>query len=313
MNVLSATVGQMMVLFSLILMGYVVAKVKVVPENSATVLSKLENNLFVPALVLGTFVENFTVEKLSTAWKLFLISFVICIVMMFLAIVVAKCCSKDQYIRNIYTYGLAFSNFGFMGNAVVSAVFPEIFLEYLIFTMPLWTMIYMWGVPCLLIPSEEGKQTIKTRLKSFANPMFAAMVIGVLIGLSGIKLPGFLSTAVSVTGSCMSPIAMMLTGITIANMDVKKVLSIKSIYVVSIIRLLAFPLIFIGVFKLVPMSQNIVVCTICSLAMPLGLSTLVIPGGYGKDTSVAAGMAVVSHLLSAITIPVIFYIMMSWL
>ena len=313
MSVLSATVGQMMVLFSLILMGYVVAKMKVVPENSATVLSKLENNLVVPALVLGTFVENFTVEKLSTAWKLFLVSFVICIVMMFLAIVVAKCCSKDQYIRNIYTYGLAFSNFGFMGNAVVSAVFPDIFLEYLIFTMPLWTMIYMWGVPCLLIPSEEGKQTIKSRLKSFANPMFAAMIIGVVIGLSGIQLPNFLATAVNVTGSCMSPIAMMLTGITIANMDVKKVLSIKSIYVVSIIRLLVFPLIFIGVFKLVPMSQNIVVCTICSLAMPLGLSTLVIPGGYGKDTSVAAGMAVVSHLLSAITIPVIFYIMMSWL
>lgn len=313
MSVLSATVGQMMVLFSLILMGYVVAKMKVVPENSATVLSKLENNLFVPALVLGTFVENFTVEKLSTAWKLFLVSFVICIVMMFLAILVAKCCSKDQYIRNIYTYGLAFSNFGFMGNAVVSAVFPDIFLEYLIFTMPLWTMIYMWGVPCLLIPSEEGKQTIKSRLKSFANPMFAAMIIGVVIGLSGIQLPNFLATAVNVTGSCMSPIAMMLTGITIANMDVKKVLSIKSIYVVSIIRLLVFPLIFIGVFKLVPMSQNIVVCTICSLAMPLGLSTLVIPGGYGKDTSVAAGMAVVSHLLSAITIPVIFYIMMSWL
>lgn len=302
-----------MVLFSLILMGYVVAKVKVVPENSATVLSKLENNLFVPALVLGTFVENFTLEKLSTAWKLFLISFLICIVMMFFAIVVAKCCSKDQYIRNIYTYGLAFSNFGFMGNAVVSAVFPEIFLEYLIFTMPLWTMIYMWGVPCLLIPSEEGKQTMKSRLKSFANPMFAAMVIGVVIGLCGIKLPSFLSTAVSVTGSCMSPIAMMLTGITIANMDVKKVLSIKSIYVVSLIRLLVFPLIFVGIFKLLPMSQNIVVCTICSLAMPLGLSTLVIPGGYGKDTSVAAGMAVVSHLLSAVTIPVIFYIMMSWL
>ena len=311
MSVLSATVGQMLVLFSLILMGYVVAKVKVVPENSATVLSKLENNLFVPALVLGTFVENFTVEKLSTAWKLFLISFVICIVMMFLAIAVAKWCSKDQYIRNIYTYGLAFSNFGFMGNAVVSAVFPEIFLEYLIFTMPLWTMIYMWGVPCLLIPSEEGKQTIKTRLKSFANPMFAAMIIGVVIGLCGIKLPSFLSTAVNVAGDCMSPIAMMLTGITVASMDVKKVLSIKSIYVVSIIRLLVFPLIFIGIFKFVPMSQNIVVCTICSLAMPLGLSTLVIPGGYGKDTSVAAGMAIVSHLLSAVTIPVVFYVMMS--
>lgn len=204
MTVLTATVEQMIVLFSLILMGYIVAKVKVVPINSAIVLSKLENNLFIPALVLGTFVENFTL---------------------------------------IYTYGLAFSDFGFIGNAVVSAVFPEIFLEYLIFTMPLWTMIYLWGVPYLLIPFKEEKLTIKTRLKSFANPMFIAMVLGIVIGLCGLKWPGFLSTAVSVTGSCMSPIAMLLIGITIANMDVKKILSIKSIYVVSIIRLFVFPLI----------------------------------------------------------------------
>ena len=313
MDVLQATIGQMLVLFSYILMGYVVAKVKAVPENSATVLSKLENNLFVPALVLGTFVKNLTVEKLSSAWKLFLISFIICFVMMLLAVLISKCCSKDQYIRNIYTYGLAFSNFGFMGNAVVSAVFPDMFLDYLIFTMPLWTMIYLWGVPCLLIPSEEGKQTIKSRLKSFANPMFAAMIIGVIIGLGGIKLPAFVTEVVTVTGSCMSPIAMMLTGITVANMDVKKVLSKKSIYVVSVVRLLAFPLIFIALFKFIPMAQNIVVCTICSLAMPLGLSTLVIPGGYGKDTSVAAGMAIVSHLLSAVTIPIIFYLMMNFI
>ena len=85
----------------------------------------------------------------------------------------------------------------------------------------------------------------------------------------------------------------------------------KSIYAVSFVRLIILPLILIGVFKLIPMSQTIMVCTICSLAMPLGLSTIVVPGGYGRDTSVAAGMAIVSHLLSAITIPIIFYIMMN--
>lgn len=311
MGVLQATIGQMLVLFILILMGYVVAKIGAVPKNSAMVLSRLENNLFVPTLVLGTFVGNFTMEKLGTAWKLFLVSFVISFVMILLAAGVARYCSKDQYIRNIYTYGLAFSNFGFMGNAVVSAVFPEIFLEYLIFTMPLWTMIYLWGVPCLLIPSEEGKQTIKGRLKSFLNPMFAAMVLGIVIGLCGIRLPAFLKTVIDVTGNCMSPVAMLLTGITVANMNVKKVLSIKSIYVVSIVRLIVFPVIFIGLFTVLPVEHNLMVCTICSVAMPLGLSTLVIPGGYGKDTSVAAGMALVSHLLSAVTIPFVFYLMMN--
>ena len=309
MQLLMTSLGQMTVLFLLILIGFLLAKLKAIPENTSMALSKLENNLFVPALVLGTFVSNFTVEKLGTAWRLFLTSFVICFIMMFLAILVAKCCSKDQYIRNIYAYGLAFSNFGFMGNAVVSAVFPDMFVDYLIFTMPLWTMVYMWGVPCLLIPHDDEKQSIVGRLKAFANPMFAALILGMIIGLAGITLPKPIMSVMTSAGNCMSPIAMLLTGITVANMDFKKVLSMKSIYAVTFVRLIIFPLIFIGVFKFVPMSQTIMVCTICSLAMPLGLSTIVVPGGYGKDTSVAAGMAIVSHALSAITIPIIFYIM----
>ena len=311
MQVFQATTGQMLVLFSYILLGYVLAKLKAIPDNSATVLSKLENNLFVPALVLGTFMGNFRIEKLSAAWQLFAISFLICFVMMLLATVVSRGCSKDAYIRKIYTYGLAFSNFGFMGNAVVNAVFPEMFLDYLIFTMPLWTMIYMWGVPCLLIPAEEGRQTLKSRLKSFANPMFAAMIIGMVIGLCNVQLPAFMTEVVTVTGNCMSPVAMILIGVTIAKMDIKKVLAIKSIYVVSLVRLILFPMLFIGLFFLVSLPENIVVCAICSLAMPLGLSTIVVPGGYGKDTSVAAGMTLVSHLLSAITIPCVFYLLMN--
>ena len=107
----------------------------------------------------------------------------------------------------------------------------------------------------------------------------------------------------------MSPIAMLLTGITVAKMDMKKVLSQTSIYIVSLIRLIVFPLLAIGLFYFIPTQRNLVICTVCSLAMPLGLNTIVVPRGYGKDTSVAAGMALVSHLLSAATIPMIFYLM----
>ena len=310
MQVLSATVGQMMVLFTLIIIGYILARLKAVPDNTATVLSKLENNLFVPALVLGTFIKNFTVDKIGSAGNLFVVSFIICIVMMAVSMLVSRICSKDPYIRKIYTYGLAFSNFGFMGNAVVSAVFPEYFVDYLIFTMPLWTMIYLWGVPCLLIPQEEGSQSLRSRLKAFCNPMFACLLVGKGFGLLGLKMPTFVQTVVDVAGNCMSPVAMLLTGVTVANMDLKKVLSIRSIYVVSLIRLIVFPLAFIGLFCLVPMEENVVMCTICSLAMPLGLSTIVIPKSYGSDVSVAAGMTIVSHLLSVLTIPVIFYLLM---
>jgi predicted permease len=66
------------------------------------------------------------------------------------------------------------------------------------------------------------------------------------------------------------------------------------------------PLILIGISLFVEFPQTTFICALCSLAMPLGLNTIVIPSAYGKDTSVGARMAIISHLLSVITIPVIF-------
>ena len=219
---------------------------------------------------------------------------------------ISKCIGKDTYTRNIYTYGLAFSNFGFMGNAVVSALFPDIFFEYLLFTLPLWTMIYLWGVPSLLIADSEKKQSLKEKLKAFVNPMFVSMIIGMIIGICGIVLPQWIKSVVSVSGDCMSPIAMLLTGVTVSSINIRKTFTNIRIYIVSLIRLVILPLCFIVISVFVPFSKTIFICALCSLAMPLGLNTIVIPSAYGKDTSIAAGMTVVSHLLSCITIPLIF-------
>ena len=67
------------------------------------------------------------------------------------------------------------------------------------------------------------------------------------------------------------------------------------------------PVLFIVVASFLKIPDTTYICALCSLAMPLGLNTIVIPSALGKDTTVAAGMAVISHLLSIITIPLIFF------
>ncbi|MBQ3058620.1 MAG: AEC family transporter [Clostridia bacterium] len=307
MQLFLATLNQMAFLFTFIIIGYILSKLKVVQDNSEAVLSRLENYVFIPALVLGTFINNFTTEKLSTSWKLILGCFTLEAVVIVVSIAAVKLISKDKYIQNIYLYGLCFSNFSFMGNAVVSTLFPDIFLEYIVFTLVLWTLIYIWGAPSLLIGGSETKG-IKDRLKSFLNPMFICMIIGMLIGILKIPMPDFVDTAITATSGCMSPVAMLLTGMTIAKIDIKKVLKVKSIYVVSFLRLIVYPLLFIGFLMLVPMNKTFAICAVASLAMPLGLNTIVIPAAYGKDTTTASGMALISHVLAIITIPVIFLI-----
>lgn len=312
MAIFGTTLNQMAFLFSFILLGYILSKWNLVPDNAQTTLSKLENYLFIPALVLGTFIDNFTVATLSTAWKLLLSSLILAGVMIVISAGAVRLCSKDKYEQNIFLYGLVFSNFGFMGNAIVSALFPEVFLEYIIFTLVLWTLIYLWGAPVLLIGDNEKNAKLSQRLKSFLNPMFICMLVGMAIGLLNIQLPAFIGSAVSAASSCMSPVAMLLTGMTLAKYDLGKILRIKSVYLVTFFRLIAYPALFLGIGLLAKLTdlfafdETFYICALCTLAMPLGLNTIVIPSAYGKDTTIASGMALVSHLLGCITIPIIF-------
>ena len=308
MTVFLSTLNQMAFLMLLISIGFLLLRCKVISADASALLSKLENNVFIPALVLSTFMGNFTVEKMSVAWQFVLCGLVVILITIPIAILFARITSKDNYIRKIYTYGLSFSNFGFMGNAVVKALFPDVFMEYLIFVLPFWFFIYIWGVPSLLISAENSNEKFVSKLKNLINPMFIAMFAGMIIGLLNIKMPSFIDSAVTTLGDCMSPIAMLLTGITIAKIDLRKTFKNFSVYIVSVIRLLIIPLASVGILALLSLSYELALCTVCSLAMPLGLNTIVVPSAYGKDTSVAAGMALISHILSCLTIPLVFMI-----
>jgi predicted permease len=309
----------MFFLFAFLFLGYLLTKIGYLPRGTEKALSRLENALFVPALMLHTFATSFTADNLRTAWKLFLLSFAIILVAFPLGLLLSRLCSRDGYLKKIYAYGLTFANFGFMGTAVVQAVFPDLFLSYLIYIMPLYITIYSIGVPLLLMPSD-GERSVKGTLKNFLNPMFVCMLIGAVIGLVGIPVhPQILST-VKAAGDCMSPVAMILTGVTIAECDLFKVLKQKGIYIATALRLVAIPTVLIAVLFVAKTVFSLegsaffataATCAVAAAGMPLGLNTVVIPGAYGKDTSVAAGMALISHLCSALTIPILFSVM-SW-
>ena len=327
MDLFSPVLNQMVYLFGFIIIGYVLYKLKAVPENAMTTLSKLESTLFIPCLVLGTFINGFTAEKLRISGTLFLLSTAMLFIMIPVAMLISRLVYRgDEYLQKIATYGLTFANFGYMGNAVMSAVFPDIFAEYQIFVMPLWIGIYTWAVPALLISdgrsataaSEKRRPSprdIAKRLKPLLNPMFIAMLIGMALGLSGLGryIPKSVMSIITVSGDCMSPVAMLLTGMTVAASDLRMLLSKPRTYVLSAIRLIAIPLLFVLIFSVLPkgdiFSDTFFACAVCALAMPLGLNTIVVPKGYGKDTTDAAGMALISHTLSIATIPLIFLLL----
>lgn len=116
----------MLVMFLCMIVGFLANKLKLAPDNTATVLSKLENYFFVPALIINTFMKYCTVSSVTEQYKLILY----CLAALVIALAVALPLSKvfsggDSYKRNIYKYALAFGNFSFMGNAIVPAIMGD--------------------------------------------------------------------------------------------------------------------------------------------------------------------------------------------
>ena len=309
-----ATLSPMLVMFMCMVIGFVANKTHIVPKNTATVASKLENYIFVPALIISTFMNYCTVASLKQQYKLVFYSL--------LALAVALCIAlplsylfqkKDYYMRNIYRYALVFGNFSFMGNAIVPAILSvwnsDILYLYMLYTLPLNVAVYTWGI-MILIPKD--KKAGNSAFGNLINPVFISIIVGAALGLSGAKqyIPGFLITTIDYCKGCMAPMAMILTGFVIGGYNLKSLATNKKVYVASFLRLIILPSLFIGLLMLIKAPDIAIILTFFAFATPLGMNTVVFPAAYGGETSTGASMAVISHTLCIITIPVLFSLLM---
>lgn len=303
-----ATLSPMLVMFLCMSLGFMARKKKLLPENGAEVLSKLENSFFVPALIIHTFRQYCTVSSLSAQYPLILYCLGVLALGILLAVPLSRLFEKEAYRRNIYLYALCFANFSFMGNAIVPAILgPEALYRYMLYILLLNIAVYTWGVT-ILIPKGEKKQSF---FKALLNPIFLSLLLGAALGLSALPLPKFLSSTIESCAACMGPLAMILTGFVIGGYDFWSLLKNKKVYIATLLRLLVLPAVFIGILRLLQADTEVLILTLFAFGTPLGLNTVVFPAAYGGDTSLGASMAMVSHTLCVLTIPLLYALLLS--
>lgn len=147
------------------------------------------------------------------------------------------------------------------------------------------------------------------------TPPIVSLMIGLVAGPLGVKayLPNFFLDVLSNASSCMGPVAMLLAGFVIGGFEFKSLLLDKKVYAAAILRLIAIPAIIILILKMLGTSEEIITYALICFGSPLGLNTIVYPGSYGGETKTGASMVMLSHLLSIITIPVMYLVFIAWM
>ena len=85
----------------------------------------------------------------------------------------------------------------------------------------------------------------------------------------------------------------------------------KKVYVATFLRLIVLPVFFIGFLMILGADPKTLTLALFAFGTPLGLNTVVFPAAYGGDTSTGASMAMISHTLCIITIPLLYVILTS--
>jgi predicted permease len=306
-EVFLATLSPMLVIFLCLFIGFVLRKGKILPSDTDKSLSKLETYLLCPALSLSVFSKYCTVENLKNNYQLVLYASLVLAVAIAIAILLSRVFQpSDLYKRNIYKYALAFANWGFMGNAIVPMILggTEHLFYYQLFTLPISFATYLWGVN-ILTPKEYRKGSAARNL--FNAPMLGVL-LGMLLGLTGLgnQMPAFFTTTVDSLSACMGPLAMVLTGFVIGGYAFKDLLLDKKVYAATALRLIVLPSVFIALLLLLGASSYVLVLALFAYGTPLGMNTVVFPAAYGGETKTGASMAMISHTLSIVTIPLLY-------
>ena len=317
MDVFFLTLRQMLMMFFLILAGIVLRKKSLLPDNAHITMSKLETFVFVPALSLFNQITKCNVQTFAENSALMLYGLALILCAMALSAPLSRLFIRKAnqspdlaYQRSVYQYALTFSNFGFMGNFIILGVFGnDVFYQYSLFTFFISILCNSWGL-YLLIPKDQNASVWKNLKKGLTAPPFLAVLLGMTIGLLDLKqyVPDFMMTAFENAGKCQGPVAMVLAGFVIGGYNFKEMFTNKKVYAASFLRLIVIPAIVVLALKIIGAADIVIVLALIAFCTPLGLNTIVYPAAYGGDTKTGAAMTMVSHLLSVVTIPLMYLI-----
>ena len=288
--------SQLFLLYIFILLGYFLGKGKKELNAHTGMLSFLAVNVFLPTKVFRSFSTYCTVSYISENGKLLLISLALLLVLHFAGMLVAKMFRSSSEDKGIYEYTVTISNYAYLGYALVEGVFGSMALTNMIlFCLPFSLYTYTIGYVKL-----TGS---KVSFKRLLNPVTMASLLGILVGVTGLRMPDMVGNVLGAASACLGPVTMLLTGLTLSEYTLKRMLADGKVYLLTAVRLVILPLLVFTAFKCLRLESYMAPALIMA-AMPSGLNTIIFPKNMGRSPELGAKMALISHVLSCITIPV---------
>ena len=299
MEIVTVLLKQVLIMYILIFIGYYAYKRKLISDQGSKDLGKILLNIAIPVVVISNFCVERTPEKVTEL----LSSAVISLICMAVSIVTAVLIYHKR--NRVDEFSVAFSNAGFIGIPLVQATLGSGAVFYISIMIVLINLL-QWTYGVFTITDDKKYINVRQVAK---NPIVISVLIGIVIFALNIKLPSIVSSVFSIISGINTPLAMLVSGVYLAQSDILTIIRKKDVYLVSFVRLILIPLLVTVIMKVIPLgSIDLKLAILLAGAAPVGSNVAIFASQYGKDYKRGIENVCVSTLLCIASLPLIVFI-----
>ncbi|RGY92725.1 AEC family transporter [Ruminococcus sp. AM58-7XD] len=301
MNISILLMQQIVQLFLMIFMGYLIVKTGLVRDDDSKVLSKIILYLIVPCVIINAFQVDYTTDTV----KGLLIAFAASVMTQVILLVVISVAGKLLHLNEVEVASVYYSNSGNLIVPIVTFILGQEWVLYGCVFMSV-QLVFLW-THCKKIISREASYDWK---KIILNINMISIFIGVVLFFTKIRLPEIIGNTLASVGTMIGPASMIVTGMLFAGMNLKQIFANKRVYFITFLRLIAVPLIALVLIKLSNLASfsadgnKIMLIVFLAIITPSASTVTQMCQVYGNDSKYASAINVMTTLLSIITMPV---------
>lgn len=301
MNISILLMQQIVQLFLMIFMGYLIVKTGLVRDDDSKVLSKIILYLIVPCVIINSFQVDYTTDTV----KGLLIAFAASVMTQVILLVVISVAGKLLHLNEVEVASVYYSNSGNLIVPIVTFILGQEWVLYGCVFMSV-QLVFLW-THCKKIISREASYDWK---KIILNINMISIFIGVVLFFTKIRLPEIIGNTLASVGTMIGPASMIVTGMLFAGMNLKQIFANKRVYFITFLRLIAVPLIALVLIKLSNLASfsadgnKIMLIVFLAIITPSASTVTQMCQVYGNDSKYASAINVMTTLLSIITMPV---------
>lgn len=312
MDVILNALQSVLSIVVLIILGYYLARKGFFNDGAAALFSKLVINVSLPPMMISNMVSFFDRENIYSAGKGIIIPFASMLICYAVAVLISNIIKVNPERKGIFRAMFFASNTIFIGLPVNLALFGEQSVPYVLFYYVANTTVF-WTIGIHSISKDKGGSKDKVfsinTVKRIFSPPLLGLLAGMLIVMSGIRLPNFILDSCRYLGQLTTPLSLLFIGISFSTIKIKDITFDKDMAALLLGRFVISPLIVYFLTFIIPIPSLMTKVFIIQSAMPVIAQSAIVAAAYGGDQYYATYMVTITSILSVAFIPVYMVLM----